>query len=301
MNEESQETAITESTPTPEPSTVRDAVGQALDQLTEPSEPEVVAKAPETPDTPKAPDDAKAKTESPLEWEKLDPRAKKEFETVSERYRNMQKLFSQKQNEWKAHEEKLAKFQSLQEKAEKLDLFDKIYSQDAAVKAAVNKALGLEPAVDPSIEQDPLFQYFQSFEGKLKPIFEFVQKQQAAMQEQEKAAREKAIDDQVAKITDQAVAKYKELLGKDPTEAEIAKMYAHMVERKVYDGEAAALSLFQKEFMEAKVQAALDAQMKKKAVGTRVSTVNSSQAKSTASDARSVRDYVSEAVEQLFA
>lgn len=208
-----------------------------------------------------------------VEWDKLPPAAKRAYEETRKQYDSLRSLQSRQANEWKTKEEQ---YKSYEPSAKQLKYLNDLYESNPKVKAVLDEALGVKPQVDPDLAQDPVMQYWQNWESKLqnslRPVFDFVAKQQTAQQEQE-------LNSRVDKVTESARTEYKTLFGKDPTDQDLAKIYQHMTEKRVYDGETAVRSVYMQEAIKAKVQEALESQMAKKSTSSRLSSVNPSKAK----------------------
>lgn len=238
--------------------------------------------------------DSAATEDAPFTWDSIDPRAKSEYETISKRYKDTQAYLTKKSQEWKSRE---LEFQKYQQAQKHLDYFNEIYSKNPEVQSVINKALGLESNIDPDLQQDPLFKYIQGYKSELEnqitPVVKWVQ-------EQQNSQRERALDEQVDAATNAASSAIKDLLGRDATPEEMSRVLKYMVEKRNYDGDSAAKAVFFQDIMNAKIQAALSDQMKKKTIGSRVSTVNSGKARSKSEyDSMSMKDIVASALENI--
>lgn len=300
MPEDTKEQASPETSTQDNSPSFEEAASQAYDEVVQASEPESKTDPAET-DTREA--KAQPAKEATPTWDTVDPRLRTEYETIQKRYRDIQSYDKKRENEWKAKEQSFTEYQKAKQQ---LDYFSKVYDSNPAVKAAFEKALGIpqQNQIDPDLEQDPLYQHIsrrdQELMQRLQRAEEFVSKAEAREAKQAEEAQAQAIEKQVDAVTEAATKKFEELLGRKPTDQEVGKIYQHMVERKVYDGEAAMLSVFYSDIMNAKVQAALGEQMKKKAVGTRVSSVNSGKAKAIGDyDSMSTRDLVEESLSEM--
>lgn len=277
MSEESQAVETTETAePTQgtssEPATIREAVESALSDTSEGSKKEAAAPETDTRETQTEP----AKADAPFSWDTVDPRAKTEFETIQKRYRDIQSLNAKRDNEWKTREKT---FQEYEAAKKQLDYFNELYQKHPDVQSVLNKVLGVssQNQVDPDLQNDPLFKYIQEYQtnvqSQIAPLMQHFQKQQ-------EEARQRELDAQVDKATEAAVTKFESLMGRRPTEQEIAKTYQTMVEKRNYDGESAVIATFFDDIKSALVQKALDEQMQKKSVATKTSSVNSGKSKS---------------------
>jgi hypothetical protein len=230
--------------------------------------------------------------DAPLDWDKLPPKAKQEYMKAQEQYKNLQSIFSKKQNEWKQTSTKASEYEK---KVKLLEQWEKIYESDPELKQFINKKLGNESQIDPEIQHDPVYnyvsQYQQKMEQELAPIKAWYAEQQAQ-------AQEKSLNERVDKETQLATDQFKDILGREPTDQEVVKLYQFMREKRLYDGASAVRAVFFDDFRGAITQKALDEQMKKKAVGTKISTIKSNSQPSQ-QEHGSLRDYVSNALEGM--
>lgn len=272
-----------------EPS-IREAASQAVDASQSSSQ----EAAPQRDSRPAS--QSQPKQDDAPKWDSVDPRLRTEYETTQKRWKDAQTALNRQSQEWKSKEGKLKEYETGHQRYTQLE---RLYNQNQKVQAAIDEALGRKPTnnVDPDLAEDPLYKYISErdhgLRQEMRPVMEWVQQQQEQARTQE---RESFVD----KATDAAVKKFESYMGRKPSDQEVAKIYAHMVDRKVYDGESAAVSVFQEEILQAKVQAALNAQMAKKNIGTKVSTVNGAKAASTKDyEGMGMRDIVAGALEEM--
>lgn len=306
MTETTQTTETSAATPETSAPSFKEAASAAFDEMSsEHSEREEQDEAPQKTDTPAEAQSAKSgEADSPFSWDTIDARAKKEFEATQARLKGMQSYVTKEQQKWKANEEKLAKFSELESAQKNFELFSRLYESNSEVQKAIQKALGHRvEEVDPSLAQDPLFHYTQERE---KQIQEAIRRQEEQMkpilewyQNQQKQAEEAEINTQLDSIEKSASSKFTELMGREPTTEEMSKVLKHMVDKRVYDGEAATLAVFFSDFVGRQKQQAMEDQMKKRSVGSRVSQVNSKSGKSDKYSGMSVKDILREGLEEI--
>ena len=277
-----------------EPS-IAEAVSEAVDTHFEADDAPAERQAnPARQDNREAATQAKAIDENaPLDWDKLPPKAKQEYLKAQEQYKNLQSIFSKKQNEWKQTSTKASEYEK---KVKLLEHWEKIYESDPELKQFINKKLGVQSDIDPEIQHDPVYNYVSKYQqetnAKLNMLMQRYEREEMQM-------REKSLDDRVNKETSVAEQRFEEFLGRKPTDSEVVKLYQYMRENKIYNGDAAVKGAFFDDFKSAIVQKALDEQMKKRAVGTRISSVRTSKAPDQSQDMGSIRDYVSSALEGM--
>ena len=300
---ETQENQTTETAaPSPQDSgmSFKDAAESAFEEMEAASSDDA---APET-DTREAAPAAKEepKEDSPFTWDTIDPRAKKEFEAIDKRFKGLQSYVTKQQQQWKMNEERLSKFEELEGIKQKFDQFSRLYDTNPEMQAAINRALGVKGnEVDESLAQDPLYQYMtqreqaqmqllKQQEEKLAPIMQWFETQQ-----KEKAEAE--INSRVEAVEKSAMTTFAKHMGREPSQEETAKIIKHMVDNSIYDGEAAAIAVFFNDIVAKQKQAAMEDQMKKKAVGTRV-TQTTAKGSSDKYSKMSIKDIFRETMDE---
>lgn len=270
---------------------VEEAASQAIDNAT--------TEVPDTDNTPEveaSPDKDPAKEEE-INWDKIEPRVRKAYESERKRaedndktHKEYRSMADRKFTEWSKKEERI---KDLEKAKEERDGWNRLLAEKQGLREAIDGVMGRNQ-IDPVIKNDPVYQYLNKFESdtnqKLQRALSYIDKMEQA---EIKARDEKDVNE----ATESAVKEYKDFFGRDPSDAEITKIYQHMTDNKVYHGQSAVRGAFMTEIIAAKVQAALEAQQAKKGISTKTSSVRSSKAAPT--EALSLKEAISRGMEEL--
>jgi len=219
-----------------------------------------------------------------INWEKADPRYRRAYEAERKRaedakksYDEFRSLGTKKLEEWSQKEKTL---KTLEEKARLYERMDHDYRTNPKLKQAIDEIYGRAKSqqVNPVFEQDPLYGWTneqlnareQALRAEIEPLKKFYQ-------DQIQRSKEAELNAEVDALNRKAVDEFKSLMGREPTTEEYGRLYTHMTDRKVYDGESAVRGAFFQEIMAAKMQKAMEEQMAKKNIGTRTSTIHPSK------------------------
>lgn len=249
-----------------------------------------------------------------LDWSKLDPRYKSEWEkTQSEAkkwkddYAKIQSQWTKSSNSWKEKEATLAEMAS---RVEVLSRWEALLEQNPRLSqvieaelAKANDPLGNQQIPD-ELKQNPAFRYLQetyaphikTLEQKLQALETKTRK----IDEYETQVKEHEARTHLDNQLNAAKEEIKSYFGREATEEEVAKVLEYMVEKKFYDdGALAAMRVFKDQFKES-VLRQNNEQMKEKAkkFPARNKSVNSARAATPSKGSLSAEEAIAMALEE---
>lgn len=274
----------------------REAMSQELDRMERPEEDnreETVETKTEAPKE-ELRTEAPAPVDEPLDWDKLDPRAKKAYLDAKSSYENYRSFSDKKINELT---EKSTKLTEYEQKAKYFDDINNRYLNDPDFRRVIDERLGNRPQVDPALQNDPLYGVIakmqEQYDQRMRSMQEFIDSQKNERAEMQRQREAQEIESKVQAIEKSAFDEFKQHMGREVTAEDKARIYKHIEETKIYDGRAAVRDLLLPEIIKAQKQAALEEQMTKKTKATKPSVTQPANAKSEGK-ASSFREFLSE-------
>lgn len=210
--------------------------------------------------------------EESVDWDTLPPQAKKEYQKQKERYENLRSVQDRKETEWKRTQEK---YQGIEPKAKQFDQIDHLYRTNPKVRQAIDEVYGIKNTVDPVLEADPLYKYMSDYqrqmEERLNPLLKFYETETQTRQQRD-------LDSKIDKLDNDAKTEFKTFFGREPSQAEMARIYETVTKDEIYNGRVAVRSTFTDEIINARIQSKLTEQSTKKNKTTKTSNVSPSKA-----------------------
>lgn len=253
---------------------INEAASRAIDAVTETAPDDESDKVVETKseDSPRSEAVTEAPTEEALDWDKLPPQAKKMYEETKKSYDSYRSMADRKFTEWKQTQEK---YKGIEPKAQQFDQIDHLYRTNPKVRQAIDEVYGIKNTVDPVLEADPLYKYMSDYqrqmEERLNPLLKFYETETQTRQQRD-------LDSKIDKLDNDAKTEFKTFFGREPSQAEMARIYETVTKDEIYNGRVAVRSTFTDEIINARIQSKLTEQSTKKNKTTKTSNVSPSKA-----------------------
>ena len=212
----------------------------------------------------------------PMDWEKSYKELEKKYTKDSQRRSYLEKQYQELVPKYQQYEQYMTKI-----------------SQDQEALQYLQNRWNRQPQVDPSIQNDPLYQY-------LKPITEEVQNLRQFKTEFEQRQAHQQAEATLDKEIGIAQSEYEKVFGNKPTNEDIVAVYDWMAQHGHFNGKAAIRDLYFDKAAENRAQKALESQTVKKNMGTtKVTNMNSSSAKPNVNKSMSFREAYLASKEEL--
>lgn len=235
---------------------------------------------------------ASKEAEKPVAKTEQSEESKKAPETTQDwekSFKELQGNFTRAQQQQKSRLE--TEFQKqLTDFKQKADFYDKLntdFQSNPKLKAAIEAAYS---QVDPDIQADPIYGVLQKFVQDLNSRIAPIEQHYTTERQQ---FQERQINDLISSSENAAKETFKSMFQKDMTEADLTAVLKVMHDEGIKPSKTSAemivKHLFQEKFIESSRQDALDKNLAKKKVGSKMSTVNVSKG-TTTSDRVSLRD-----------
>lgn len=237
--------------------------------------------------------EAPQEEETPLDWEKLDPRAKTEYEKAMKQAthweRTHAKLQSQHHQLSKSQKELEKTLQEYKVYGDELREWNQVLQQNPRVLQMVKEELArsqnpFAEEVPDHVKHDPIYQYVQK---TVAPTIQALQQEishlkgkASKIDEYETNTKQEKARAQLDSLLDEAKTEIKGIFGSDATEEQVNEVLQFMVDNNFYkSGKTAAMAVFKDQYENA-IKTRFETEMKEKAkkFGTRTKSVNPSRA-----------------------